>query len=116
MIESRVLKDVYGIDPEKIPDSNIHSKLEQTLYEILRAELEEKNEQILALQAELAEERRHSREQANKIAVFTDQAQKLPLAQMQTQITEDSGEDGARRSIQTLESYSKKYGIPKHTA
>jgi len=94
MIERRALKDVYGIDPGKIPDPNIQSKLEQTLYDILRAELEAKNEQILALQAELAEERRHSREQADKIAVFADQAQKLQLAQMQPQITEDSGEDG----------------------
>ncbi len=94
MIQSKALKDVYGIDPEKIPDPNIQSGLENTLYEIFRAELEAKNEQILALQAELAEERKHSREQADKIAVFADQAQKLQLAQMKPQITEDSEEDG----------------------
>lgn len=92
MLESRALKEVFDIDPEKKleqSDSTIQFGLEKTLYEILRGELEAKNEQILALQEELAEERRHSREQADKIAVFADQAQKLQLAQMQPQITEE---------------------------
>lgn len=91
MLESRALMDVFGVNPEKKigqTDSNIQAGLEKALYEILRGELEAKNEQILALQEELAEERRHSREQADKIAVFADQAQKLQLALMQPQVTE----------------------------
>lgn len=40
-------------------------------------------EQIAALQAELSKERQHSREQAERIAVLADQAQRLQLAQMQ---------------------------------
>lgn len=96
MLESRALEEVFEIDPEKKIeeiDRNIQANLEKTLYEILRAELEAKNEQILVLQAELAEERRHSREQADKIAVFADQAQKLQLAQMQPQITEEEEQE-----------------------
>ena len=92
MIKSEALKDVFDIDPDKKiegPDLTIQANLEKTLYEILREELEAKNEQILALQAELAVERKHSREQADKIAVFADQAQKLQLAQMQPQITDE---------------------------
>lgn len=97
MLESRALKDVFGVDPEKKverTDPNIQASLEKTLYEILRGELEAKNEQILALQEELAEERRHSREQADKIAVFADQAQKLQLAQMQPQAAEGEEQPG----------------------
>ena len=45
-------------------------------------ELQAKNEQIVALQAELSKERQHSREQAERIAVLADQAQRLQLAQM----------------------------------
>ena len=46
-------------------------------------------EQIAALQAELSKERQHSREQAGRIAVLADQAQRLQLAQMQPQQIED---------------------------
>lgn len=53
------------------------------LYEILERELQAKNERIAALQAELSKERQHSREQAERIAVLADQAQRLQLAQMQ---------------------------------
>lgn len=59
------------------------------LYEILERELQAKNEQIAALQAELSKERQHSREQAERIAVLADQAQRLQLAQMQPQQIED---------------------------
>lgn len=55
----------------------------------MKAELEAKNEQILNLQVELIAERQHSREQADKLAVFADQAQKLQLAQMKPQIAEE---------------------------
>lgn len=95
MIERRALSEVFNMDPENAVDQisqsdlNIQTNLEETLYEILKVELMAKNEQIAALQAELAEERKHSREQADRIAVFADQAQKLQLAQMKPQITED---------------------------
>lgn len=98
MLESRALGEVFGIEAEETieqsgqPELNIQANLEKTLYDILKAELEAKNEQIASLQAELAEERRHSREQADKIAVFADQAQKLQLAQMQPRITEEEDE------------------------
>lgn len=98
MLESRALGEVFGIGAEETieqsgqPELNIQANLEKTLYDILKAELEVKNQQIASLQAELAEERRHSREQADKIAVFADQAQKLQLAQMQPRIAEE--EDG----------------------
>ena len=59
------------------------------LYEILERELQAKNEQIAALQAELSKERQHSREQAERIAVLADQAQRLQLDQMQPQQIED---------------------------
>lgn len=95
MLESRALKEVYGIDPENLANPSIESGLEQIFYEILRDELKSKNEQILALQEEIAKERQHSREQAEKIAVFADQAQKLLLAQMQPQITEEAGKEGS---------------------
>lgn len=55
------------------------------LYEILERELQAKNEQIAALQAELSKERQHGREQAERIVVLADQAQRLQLAQMQPQ-------------------------------
>ena len=59
------------------------------LYEILERELQAKNEQIVALQAELSKERQHSREQAERIAVLADQAQRLQLAQRRPQQIED---------------------------
>lgn len=55
---------------------------ESPLYDILKLELQAKNEQIAILQSELSKERQHSREQAEKIAVLADQAQRLQLAQM----------------------------------
>ena len=63
--------------------------VQNRLYEMLEKELQAKNEQIAAqqaeivnLQAELSAERQHSREQAEKLAVLADQSQQLQLAQM----------------------------------
>lgn len=64
---------------------------QNAFYEILKMELQAKNEQIAALQAELSKERQHSREQAEKIAVLADQAQKLQLAQMSPQLMDEGG-------------------------
>ena len=91
MLEKRALKEVFDIDIEQLKQQNLNEETnpESPLYEILKAELEAKNEQILNLQVELITERQHSREQADKLAVFADQAQKLQLAQMKPQITEE---------------------------
>lgn len=64
---------------------------QNALYEILKMELQAKNEQIAALQAELSKERQHSREQAEKIAILADQSQKLQLAQMSPQLIDGGG-------------------------
>lgn len=58
------------------------------LYDILKGELEAKNQQIEELQRELSKEREYSREQANQMAVIADHAQRLQLAQMQTPMLE----------------------------
>lgn len=50
---------------------------ESLLYGMLQAELDAKNRQIEQLQEELAKERQHSREQADKLALLADQAQQL---------------------------------------
>ena len=77
---------VDGSSEEKKEDQNV-------LYEILKAELEEKNKQIERLQDELEKERQHSRKQADKIAVLADQAQKLQLAQITPQLQLDTAKD-----------------------
>lgn len=99
MIEKRALKEVFNIDPDQELDKKKDSKnitIDSNLYKILKEELEAKNkqilslqEQVLSLQAELFAEHQHSREQADKIAIFADQAQKLQLAQMKPQLSED---------------------------
>lgn len=64
---------------------------EHPLYAILKAELEAKNKLIEQLQQDLAEERKHSREQADKLALLADQAQRLHAGTIQTQLP--SGEE-----------------------
>lgn len=54
----------------------------QATIDTLQGQLEVKDKQIEQLRAELAEERQHSRQQADKIAVIADQSQKLQLAQL----------------------------------
>lgn len=51
------------------------------LYELLKKELDHKNKLIEDLQNELSEERKHSREQSERIAVLASQAQYLQLEQ-----------------------------------
>jgi len=53
----------------------------EPLYEILRQELEHKNKLIDDLKNELSEERKHSREQSERIATLASQAQYLQLEQ-----------------------------------
>lgn len=59
----------------------------ETTIDTLKGQLEEKDKQIEQMQQQLAEERRHSREQAEKLAVLADQAQRLQLAQMHQELT-----------------------------
>lgn len=94
MLEIRALKEIFDIDIEQLQQQKLNNETnpESRLYEILKAELEAKNEQILNLQVELITERQHSREQADKLAIFADQAQKLQLAQMKPQISEEEEE------------------------
>jgi len=61
---------------------------QKTLYDILKAELDAKNEQIATLQSELAAERQHSREQSDKLAILAEQAQMLHAGTMKKQIAE----------------------------
>jgi predicted transcriptional regulator len=55
---------------------------------VLKAELQAKNEQISHLQKELTEERKHSREQSDKLALLADSAQKLHAGTIQQKLTE----------------------------
>lgn len=55
------------------------------------SQIEEMQQQAARLHEELAEERRHSREQAEKLAVLADQAQRLQLAQMHPELTAGGG-------------------------
>lgn len=66
---------------------------EHPLYAILKAELEAKNRQLEAkdkqieqLQGELADERKHSRELTDRVAVLAEQAQALHAGTIKTQL------------------------------
>lgn len=82
-IEHQALKEVFGIDveqplqPKDNNSFNRNDNPDHPLYAILRDELEAKNRQIEQLQAELAEERKHSRELTDRVAVLAEQAQAL---------------------------------------
>ena len=89
----------------------IEAGLEKTLFEILRKELETKNKRIEFLEAELSEERKHAREQADKIAVFADQAQKLQLAQMNQRMMEEDEELEEPEIMPEKEGIFKKIGL-----
>ena len=91
-VDGRLIVSVDGLVDEpstKSEEKTAEVDGQNRLYEILERELQAKNEQIVALQAELSKERQHSREQAERIAVLADQAQRLQLAQMQPQQIED---------------------------
>ena len=79
------------LPPTESDEKTVEVDGQNALYEILKMELQAKNEQIAALQAELSKERQHSQKQAEKIAVLADQAQKLQLAQMSPQLMDGGG-------------------------
>lgn len=87
-IEHRALKEVFGIDgfqpvqPEDNNSINPEDNPENPLYAILKAELDAKNRLIEKLQDDLEKERKHSREQSDKLAQLADQAQQLHAGDM----------------------------------
>lgn len=66
---------------------------EHPLYAVLKVELDAKNQQIARLQDELAEERQHSRELADKLAQLADQAQRLHAGTIQQRLPEGGSEE-----------------------
>ena len=77
----------------KLEEKSAEVDGQNALYEILKMELQAKNEQIDALQTELTKERQHSKELAERIVVLADQAQKLQLAQMNPQISAEQKQE-----------------------
>lgn len=98
-IEHQALKEVFGIDveqPFQPKDNNSFNRNDDPdhpLYAILRDELEAKNRQIEHLQAELAEERKHSREQADQLAILAARAQDLHAGTIKTQLPAGDSEE-----------------------
>lgn len=103
---------VITIDPEgcKLLSETIGNRTETTknqiaetpantenhrLYEMLQGELDAKNRQIEQLQAELAKEREHSREQADKLAQLADQAQQLHAGDIRRSLPAAPSEDAS---------------------
>lgn len=71
----------------------------ESLYEILKLELEAKNKQIDELQKLLEKEREYNREQSKQMAILADQSQKLQLAQMQSQLAEVEKENSIKEQV-----------------
>lgn len=98
-IEHQALKEVFGIDveqPFQPKDNNSFNRNDDPdhpLYAILRNELEAKNRQIEQLQVELAEERKHSRELTDRVAVLAEQAQALHAGTIKTQLPAGDSEE-----------------------
>lgn len=75
---------------DKAVSSEVHQEVHQKhindavviTLQTLQEQLTAKDKLIEQLQTELAAERQHSREQADKLSVLADQAQKLQLAQL----------------------------------
>lgn len=98
---------------DSFSDEKKEEKSDQSvLYEILKAELEEKNKQIERLQDELEKERQHSRKQSEKIAVLADQAQKLQLAQITPQLRHESTVDNEKSHQKKAETHTS--AKPQH--
>lgn len=91
MLKIQALTEVYGIEVEQPiqpklnnpfnQETDIITVLQKTI-DTLQGQLEIKDKLIDKMEAELTEERQHSRTQADKIAILADQAQKLQLAQI----------------------------------
>ena len=85
-----IIKSAF-LSPDRKPVDGVFTSTvdgQKLLYDILKAELAVKNEQIATLQSELAAERQHNREQSDKLAVLAEQAQMLHAGTMKKQITD----------------------------
>jgi len=96
-----LIKSAFSVVDRKHVDGSFTSTIDgsvtpvdgqKELYNILKTELEAKNEQIEKLQLELASERQHSREQSDKLALLAEQAQMLHAGTMQRQLTDGGGD------------------------
>lgn len=88
MLESSALYEVYGVEVEQPIQPLIQPKLNE---ETGASEVDFLRKQVEQLQTELSKERQHSRDLAERLAILTDQAQQLQLAQMQQdQISESA--------------------------
>ena len=74
--DNQLMEEIDGLSTKK-KENKSEVAGQNCLYEILKMELQAKNEQIAALQAELSKERQHSREQAERIVMLADQAQQF---------------------------------------
>lgn len=99
MIKLSALADVYGIEVEQPVKPFVQPIQPELNEENSSSEVDFLRKQVEQLQAELLAERQHSRELAGRVAdlaekvvVLTDQAQKLQLAQMNPQISEQNKE------------------------
>lgn len=117
MIEYRALKEVYGKEVEQPIQPKVANLYNQnaTLYDVLKAELEAKNQQISDMQEQIAnaqdelmKEREHSRNQSDKISQFVDQSQILQLAQLSK---DKSLELNGRSDYEYQEATPKKKGL-----
>lgn len=104
-IEHQALKEVFGIDveqqfqPKDNNSFNRNDNPDHPLYAILREELAAKNRQIEQLQAELVEERKHSRELTDRVAVLAEQAQALHAGTIKTQLPAGDSEEELAAAI-----------------
>lgn len=80
MLKSSALSEVYGVEIEQPIQPFIESELNG---EKSSSEVDFLRKQVEQLQEELAKERQHSRELADRVVMLADQAQQLQLAQMQ---------------------------------
>lgn len=103
LIKVQAAIDIYGItfaqlekadfssDCKDLPNDNDVYRLLQTTIDTLQQQLQNKDKMIEQLQSELAAERAHNREQADKLAVLVSQAQTLQKEQLQL-LTVDENE------------------------
>ena len=95
-----LIKSAFSSLSRKHVDGSISSTVysqvdgQNELYDILKAELKAKDEQIETLQMELAAERKHSREQSDKLVTLAEQAQMLHAGTMQQKRLSDGMSPG----------------------
>lgn len=79
------------LPPTESDEKTVEVDGQNALYEILKMELQAKNEQIAALQAELSKERQPQPEASGKNSGIGGPGPKLQLAQMSPQLMDGGG-------------------------